>query len=165
MALVDFEQILPHTAWNTRSNSQKSANAERAMPDTNPSLLIVDDDAVVRMSLAGVLAEIGYQVRTAEDGHGALEEIGREVPEILISDLNMPGMSGFELLQVVRQKLPDLRTIAMSGAFSGDEVPSGVAADAFYQKGSSIASLLQVMGKLPSRGRIQYSHQNQGSAT
>jgi hypothetical protein len=58
-------------------------------------------------------------------------------------------MSGFELLSVVRRRFPVIRTVAMSGAFSGDEVPSGVAADAFYQKGSSLGSLLKIMEALP----------------
>jgi CheY-like chemotaxis protein len=59
------------------------------------------------------------------------------VPDILLSDLNMPGMSGFELLSIVRRRFPSTRVIAMSGAFTGDQVPPGVAADAFYAKGRS----------------------------
>jgi len=50
---------------------------------------------------------------------------------------------------VVRRRFPAIRTIAMSGAFSGNEVPSGVAADRFYQKGSSIVALLRIMETLP----------------
>jgi hypothetical protein len=50
---------------------------------------------------------------------------------------------------VVRRRYPSVRVIAMSGSFSGNEVPSGVAADAFYEKGSSIGALLRIMGKLP----------------
>jgi hypothetical protein len=88
-------------------------------------------------------------VRSAEDGFAALREIRTEVPELLLSDLNMPGMSGFELLTVVRRRFPAIRTIAMSGAFCGNEVPSGVAADRFYQKGSSIVALLRIMETLP----------------
>jgi hypothetical protein len=60
----------------------------------------------------------------------------------------MPGMSGFELLSVVRRRFPQIRTIAMSGVFLGNEAPSGVAADAFYHKGSSLGSLLQIMESL-----------------
>ncbi len=67
------------------------------------------------------------------------------MPDIMLSDLNMPCMSGFELLSVVRHRLPSIRVIAMSGAFSGNEVPSGVAADAFYQKGSGIRALLKII--------------------
>jgi CheY-like chemotaxis protein len=119
------------------------------MPATQAKLLIVDDEPSVRLSLSNVLAEVGYSVRTAEDGLSALCEIRNEVPRILLSDLNMPRMSGFELLSVIRRRLPAIRTIAMSGSFSGTEAPSGVAADGFYQKGSSIAALLRVMETLP----------------
>jgi CheY-like chemotaxis protein len=105
-----------------------------------------------------VLAEIGYHVRTAEDGLSALLEMRNEIPEILITDLNMPGMSGFELLAVVRRRFPAMLTIAMSGAFCGNEVPSGVAADAFYQKGSSVGSLLRMMEAAPRPERMTPRH-------
>jgi CheY-like chemotaxis protein len=124
------------------------------MSVTKARLLIVDDEPSIRMSISLVLAEIGYPVRSAADGFSALLEIRQEVPDILLSDLNMPGMSGFELLSVVRRRYPAIKVIAMSGAFSGDEVPSGVAADAFYQKGSSIISLLRIMESLPRPERI-----------
>lgn len=60
----------------------------------------------------------------------------------------MPGMSGFELLPVVRRRFPAIRLIAMSGAFSGKELPSGVPADAFYEKGRDIRSLMEIIGGL-----------------
>jgi CheY-like chemotaxis protein len=101
------------------------------MPDTKPTLLIVDDEPAIRTSLSLLLAEIGYRVRTAEDGFSALAEMRMELPEILLADLNMPGMSGFELLSVVKLRFPAMLTVAMSGAFQGNEVPSGVLADAF----------------------------------
>ena len=123
------------------------------MPNPQATLLIVDDESSIRESLSQVLTEIGYSVRSAEDGFSALREIRNEVPELLLSDLNMPGMSGFELLSIVRRRFPAIRTIAMSGSFSGDEVPSGVAADAYFQKGSSIAALLRIMETMPQLGR------------
>ena len=95
--------------------------------------------------------ENGYTTRSAENGLSALAEIRLEVPDFLISDLNMPGMSGFELLRVVRREFPSIRVIAMSGAFSGDEVPSGVVADAFFQKGRGIGELLRIIKSLPCR--------------
>jgi len=71
----------------------------------------------------------------------------------LLSDLNI--MSGFELLSMVRRRFPTVRVIAMSGAFSGNQVPCGVTADAFYEKGNSVAaplkaieSLLETIGRL-----------------
>lgn len=128
------------------------------MPNTKARLLIVDDEPSIRSSMALVLAEIGYHVRSAEDGLSALHELRNDVPDILITDLNMPGMSGFELLAVVRRRYPAIHTIAMSGAFCGNEVPSGVAADAFYQKGSSMGSLLRMMESAPRPERITPRH-------
>jgi CheY-like chemotaxis protein len=114
----------------------------------NDRLLIVDDRKSIRTSLSLELTEIGYSVRTAQEGFSALRELREQIPDILLSDLSMPGMCGFELLRVVRRRFPTIQVIAMSGAFSGYEVPSGVAADAFYQKGSSMAGLLRIIESL-----------------
>ena len=121
------------------------------MRETRGSLLIVDDDPVIRTTMSLCLNEIGYSVRTAEDGLHGLIAIGNEAPEMLLTDLNMPRMSGYELLAQVHRQFPAVQTIAMSGTFYGDEVPSGVLADAFFQKGSSIRALLKILEDLPSR--------------
>jgi DNA-binding NtrC family response regulator len=118
------------------------------MPDRPAKILIVDDYEPVRRLISHTLAEIGYGVRCAGDGFSALHEIHQETPDILLSDLNMPGISGLELLSEVRRCFPSIQTIAMSGSFSGNEVPSGVAADAFYEKGSSMGALLQIIARL-----------------
>jgi CheY-like chemotaxis protein len=117
-------------------------------------LLIVDDEPSIRTSMSMLLSEIGYSVRSAQDGFSALAEIKKGIPDFLLSDLNMPGMPGGELLSVVRHRYPSIRAIAMSGAFSGDEVPSGVAADAFYQKGSCIRCLLKIIEGLAQKERL-----------
>jgi CheY-like chemotaxis protein len=123
------------------------------MPDARVKVLIVDDKANIRKTMCLILAEIGYNVSSATDGFSALREIRRESPAILLSDLNMPGMTGFELLVVVRRRFPEIQVIAMSGSFSGIEVPSGIPADAFYQKGSSMVALLQILRALPQMKR------------
>ena len=121
---------------------------------TKTKLLIVDDDPCIREVFSYLLAEIGYRVRTAEDGFSALAEIRKEVPDVLLSDLNMPGMSGFELLLVVRSRFPAIQAVAMSSLFSRDEVPSSVVADAYYQKGSGVGLLLEIMQSLQWRDRV-----------
>jgi CheY-like chemotaxis protein len=115
------------------------------MPRLNTTLLIVDDEPSTRTSLTHIFAAMGHNVRSAEDGFSALSEIWRQTPDVLLSDLNMPGMSGFELLSVVRRLFPMIQVIAMSGAFSGDGVQPGVAADAFYQKGANLRNLLHIL--------------------
>lgn len=99
-------------------------------------LLVVDDEPIIRETLAIMLTHAGYEVATAVDGFDALLQIKRSVPDVIISDLNMPQMSGFEFLSVVRRRFPQIAVIAMSGAYEcGDSVPGGVIADAFYAKG------------------------------
>ncbi len=127
--------------------------------DPPAKLLIMDDEPLIRASLSEVLAEVGFSVRSAEDGFSALAEIRKDIPDILLSDLNIPGMSGFELLSVVHGRFPSIRVIAMSGAFSGHEVPSGVAADAFYQKGCGVGSLLRIIGGLVQPRRLRANQQ------
>lgn len=115
------------------------------MPKATVNLLVVEDDAALRMSLSHIFAALGHRVRCAADGFSALAELRVEIPDVILSDLNMPGMSGFEFLSVVRRRFPSIKVIAMSSAFAVDDIPLGVAADAFYQKGSNLGSLLQIM--------------------
>jgi CheY-like chemotaxis protein len=99
------------------------------------SILVVEDDTAVRTTVAMVLEINGFQVDTAAHGFAALERMRVLVPDMLFSDLQMPEMSGFELLSVVRRRFPRVKVIASSGAYDGPNVPSGVLADAFYSKG------------------------------
>jgi len=116
-----------------------------AMNDMN-DMVVADDNAALVSVLSEIFRELGYVVRAASDGFEALAAIRDRVPDILISDLNMPRMSGFELLSIVRRRFPSIAVIAMSGAYSGNSVPSGVAADGYYAKGSSsIARLFEIL--------------------
>jgi chemosensory pili system protein ChpA (sensor histidine kinase/response regulator) len=80
---------------------------------------VVDDDAAIREITSAMLAEKGYEVWTAEDGLEALELLSRLRPDLIVTDLEMPRMSGFELLEIVRERFPRLPCIAVSGRFSG----------------------------------------------
>jgi CheY-like chemotaxis protein len=112
----------------------------KEFPMSAPSkheILVVDDDEAVRDSLGLLLQSSGYDVSMAMNGFDALLQLKRSLPTVLLSDLNMPQMSGFEFLSVVRRRFPQISVIAMSGAYeSGDAVPGGVIADAFYSKGN-----------------------------
>jgi CheY-like chemotaxis protein len=108
-------------------------------------LLIVDDEPATRKLLSVIFGQMGHSVRTAQDGFSALQQIRESMPDVLLSDLHMPGMSGFELLSVVRRRLPGIYVIATSGAYTGDGVPHGIAADAFYEKATGFRSLLSLM--------------------
>src|SRR5581483_9390041 len=100
-------------------------------------ILLVDDEASIRECFAMLLTSVGYDVATAKDGFDALLQLKRSLPDLIVSDLNMPQMSGFEFLSVVRRRFPQIPVVAMSGAYAGDAVPGGIIADAFYAKGRS----------------------------
>ncbi len=119
------------------------------MHDAKVRLLIVDDELSIRNSLRQLFIQSGYCVRTAEEGFSALLQIREQVPDILVSDLNMTGMSGFELMSIVRRRFPAMKVIAMSGSSSGGGMSCGVAADAFYTKGSDSGLLSQIIRTLP----------------
>jgi len=112
---------------------------------------VVDDEEAVRDLFARMLRKEGYEVTTAENGFDALLRLKHFSPEVIVSDLNMPKMSGFEFLSVVRRRFPKISVIASSGAYASRVVPTGVLADAFYAKGecdprtllNSVARLIQ----------------------
>lgn len=97
-------------------------------------ILFVDDDAGMRETSALILKSFGYEVLTAEDGFQALVQLRFALPDLIVSDLRMPNMNGFELLSIVRQRFPHIPVIAISGEFVEVE-PSGLLADVFLQKG------------------------------
>lgn len=99
------------------------------------TILFVDDEPCMRELMAMILTEEGYEVSTATDGFDALAQLRSFVPDLLISDLQMPRMSGDEFLSVVRHRFPAIPVIAISGAWDMNEFsPAGVMADAFYPK-------------------------------
>lgn len=101
----------------------------------NYRILVVDDDACNRECIAELLAYHGYEVATAEGGLDAFLQLTQDPPDVIISDLNMPNLSGFELLALVRRGFPHTLLIAMSGAYESGAIPEGVTADAFFAKG------------------------------
>jgi CheY-like chemotaxis protein len=94
----------------------------------------VDDDESIGTMAKAILESQGYEVLCAVDGFDGLTALKQPPPDVIISDLQMPYMSGFEFLSVVRKRFPHIPTIAISGAFSGRDVPESVLADAFFEK-------------------------------
>jgi CheY-like chemotaxis protein len=106
----------------------------------------------------------GYEVHGAADGFEGLTALKQSLPDIIISDLQMPNMNGFEFLSVVRGRFPDIPVIAISGEFSGLSVPESVLADAFFPKGGYNASelfekVIELLHELPTRPRTSKPNQ------
>jgi len=78
-------------------------------------ILIVDDEALILDMVASYVSHIGFEAMTAKNGKEALERLRNEPFTILISDIKMPEMDGFELMKTVRNEFPDIHMIAMTG--------------------------------------------------
>jgi CheY-like chemotaxis protein len=85
-------------------------------------ILVVDDEPLIRETARMILEGEGYEVLTAADGLEGLHSLNKSLPDLVISDLNMPRMTGFEFLAVVRLRFPHIATIAMSGGYSSGEM-------------------------------------------
>ena len=118
-------------------------------------ILVVDDEALIRETSKLVLAEQGYEVRTAQDGFAALIELRQALPDMIISDLSMPNMSGFEFLSVVRRRFPHIPVIAISGKYDGTK-PTGLIADSYFSKGHyAPEELFRDISRLLEQGTIR----------
>jgi CheY-like chemotaxis protein len=119
------------------------------MPDnTKLQILVVDDDASVRESLEMLLMSVGYDAAVANNGASALSYLKGSVPDLIVSDLDMPGMSGMELISHVRTQYPSVSIVAMSGGYHGEAVPASIIADRFYPKGQHPHHLLTAIASL-----------------
>lgn len=110
------------------------------------SILIVDDEPNIVLSLEFVLQEEGYDVRVARDGVEALEAIAEQVPDLVLLDVMLPGMNGFEVCQRIRSRAEwrALRVVMLSAKGREVEVQKGLAlgADSYVTKPFAIKDLL-----------------------
>jgi CheY-like chemotaxis protein len=118
--------------------------------------LFVDDEPNLRQVGKMLLEAQGYEVLSAEDGFEGLACLKEALPNLIISDLSMPNMNGFEFLSVVRRRFPMIPVIAISGEFLGLSVPQSVLADAFFPKGGFrpeelFEKIIDLMHELPTR--------------
>jgi len=82
-------------------------------------ILIVDDDEDLRANLAELFASEGYETETAGNALEALEKLARSDVDLLLTDLRMPGKSGADLIEEVRDRHPDVRAILMTAFGDG----------------------------------------------
>jgi DNA-binding response OmpR family regulator len=121
------------------------------------SILIVDDEPNIVLSLEFVLQEEGYRVRVARDGQEALDALAAELPDLLLLDVMLPRVSGFEVCERIRANAHwrGLRVVMLSAKGREVEVQKGLAlgADAYVTKPFAIKDLLAEVARQVGRSR------------
>ena len=160
LLVLDVSGLVDRARWR-RSVARSAADpragdaAPAALPAAAgpPSVLVVDDTTVVRELERSILEEAGYRVRTAGDGHEALAALAGELPDLVVTDVDMPNLDGLELTRAIRadRTLAGLPVVVVtSKAAEADRLRAMEAgADAYLRKGDlDQRALLEVVGRL-----------------
>jgi len=97
---------------------------------SEPAVLVVDDEAAIREALERALRLEGFAVRTAGGGVAALEEIGRELPAIVLLDVTMPDLDGVQVIKRLRAQGSDVPVCVLSARNEVDDRVRGLQAGA-----------------------------------
>ena len=115
-----------------------AAPLSTAAPDTPPTVLVADDSATIRKFVTFALRARGIRVVGARDGLEAPELLAAEPADLVITDLNMPGLDGYRLIQALREDpaTAELPIIVLSSLSSNEDVQRGLdlGADAYLVK-------------------------------
>jgi len=95
------------------------------------AILVIDDERVLRMTFQHLLESEGYRVTTAGNGREGLEKFPEAKPDLVITDMVMPEMDGFETIESLRRLDPDLPIIAMSALIEEDKMERSIGAGTF----------------------------------
>jgi two-component system response regulator AtoC len=94
-------------------------------------ILVVDDEEPMRHILTHILTAAGYDVRAVPDGAAALREVELSEPDLILTDIRMPGLSGLELLTAAKERAPQVMVIVMSAYGSFDSAVAAMKAGAY----------------------------------
>jgi CheY-like chemotaxis protein len=117
----DFVVYLPaqrgKQAPRERDSSAQPAAHQRPTVDDTQRLLLVDDNADALLMLASLLELEGYEVHTASDGRGALDAAERLQPDVVLLDIGLPDINGYEVARLLRAQpaLRDILLVAVTG--------------------------------------------------
>jgi two-component system, chemotaxis family, sensor kinase CheA len=156
LLVLDASGLVDRARWirsGVRAARPAPSPAGPAPPAGPPSLLVVDDAAVVRELERSILELAGYQVRTAADGREALALLAAAPADLVVTDVDMPHCDGFELTRAIRAEpgLAGLPVVMMTSKADGADRRRGLeaGADAYVVKGDlDQEALLEVVGRL-----------------
>ena len=157
--LADFRVIQELTGTGPAGRSEPTGPVPMSSEDERPTLLIVDDDTEV-VNYMRVLFSQDYRLITCTDADTALEEIRAEEPNLVLSDVAMPGKDGYELCQEIKQdiQLCHIPVILVTAKITAENQVEGlnVGADAYVTKPFDPAVLSAlIQSQLKNRDRVK----------
>jgi DNA-binding NtrC family response regulator len=126
------------------------------MAETKGRILIVDDEANARAALSEILREEGYETETAADGFKALGKIGSFAPDLILTDLKMPGLDGIGLLKEARAASPSTVVVVMTAFGTIDSAVEAIKAGAenYLTKPLDPVTLVAVVERAMEKSRL-----------
>jgi signal transduction histidine kinase len=121
-------------------------HAASQTPVGSPTVLVIDDEDLVRDVVARMVEDLGYAAMTAADGKAGLELVDRHAVDAVLVDLTMPLMSGADVVAALRKRRPNLPVVVCSGYDRDGRGP--VQADAYLPKPFRIDALERTLAKL-----------------
>ena len=121
--------------------------------DNQTRILVVDDEAAARSALSELLRDEGYVVHTAGDGFKALGQLDEWSPDVVVTDVQMPGMSGIELMEKIRERVPGVGVVVMTAFGSVENAVAAMqaGADDYLTKPVHFPELLLILERLLER--------------
>ncbi|MBW2507943.1 MAG: sigma-54-dependent Fis family transcriptional regulator [Deltaproteobacteria bacterium] len=123
---------------------------------TKGKILIVDDEANARSALAELLDDAGYSVTTAADGRAALLQVEQEDPDVVLTDLKMPGMDGLSLIERGRPIAPHATFIVMTAFATIDTAVQAIklGAESYLTKPLELDAVIAIVDRALERTRL-----------
>ena len=115
---------------------------------TTGTILIVDDDAAIRDALSEILESEGYVVSTASDGAAALRQIEDQRPALVLLDMRMPVLNGWDVAATLRQREIAVPILVMTAARDARHWAEQIAADGYLAKPFDLDDLLDSVARL-----------------
>jgi len=139
----------------TVSELRKSPSARRHA-DSKGLILVVDDEANARNALAELLEDVGYSVSTAGDGRTALLQIEQADPDVVLTDLKMPGMDGLSLIEQGRPLSPHATFIVMTAFATIDTAVRAIklGAESYLTKPLELDAVIALVDRALGRTRL-----------
>src|ERR1700690_3536815 len=140
-----------------RSSAARAPSGAQGRMQTKGRILVVDDEVNARSALTELLRDDGYVVEAAADGFKALGKMADFAPDLVLTDLKMPGMDGIQLLGKLHEQDPELPVVVMTAFGEVETVVNAMRSGArdYLNKPVNVGELSVVLGRELEQRRLR----------